>query len=121
MKKFFSKLQSSGNDAKGQPISDDELQQQLKSVQASLGKLKNAREEDFPLLNESTRLGEAFLEIDRMSDIPQANRLIIIVSPFLSCPCSQKGDNLCKSSQFCCNLALLSFAMFLKGCSLDGC
>lgn len=58
MKSFFSRLQP-GTDSKKQNATDEELQKQLKAVQASLQKMKKANEEDFPLLNESTRLGTA--------------------------------------------------------------
>ena len=59
MKSFFSRLQA-GTDSKKPAVSDEELQKQLKAVQASLERMRRAskaKEEDFPLLNESTRLG----------------------------------------------------------------
>ena len=58
MKSFFSRLQS-GADSKKVIATDEELQGQLKVVQVSLQKMRKANEEDFPLLNESTRLGTA--------------------------------------------------------------
>ena len=58
MKSFFSRLQS-GTDSKKINATIEELQGQLEAVQVSLQKMRKAKEEDFPLLNEATRLGIA--------------------------------------------------------------
>ena len=60
MKSFFSRLQT-GAENKKPAVIDEELQIYLKEVQASLQKMRKASAENFPLLNESTRLGRCLV------------------------------------------------------------
>ena len=58
MKNLFSRLGSTPA-TKKQGTSDADVQKLLSQAQTCLAKLRGAKEEDFPLLNESTRLGGA--------------------------------------------------------------
>ena len=60
MKNFFTRLQSGSADNRKQTVTEEQLQKQLLTVHGCLSKMRKAQEEDFPLLNESTRLGMSF-------------------------------------------------------------
>lgn len=57
MKSLFSRLQTGGTDSKKVQVSHEDLEKQLQSIQAGLGRMRKATTEDFPLLNDTTRQG----------------------------------------------------------------
>ena len=56
MKNFFIRFGTVPSAKDG--AKEDEAQKQLAQAQECLAKLRSAKREDFPLLNESTRLGK---------------------------------------------------------------
>lgn len=90
MKSFFSRLQT-GTENKKHAVTDEELQNQLNAVKASLQKMRKSSAEDFPLLNESTRLGRHWIAWPRGS-FPQGHALavykvhLILQTEFMRCP-----------------------------------
>ena len=99
MKSFFSKL---GASSVAKASSDEEpVQALLSKTQASLVKLRQTTKESFPLLNESTRLGEAFcpavVGYATFSSSEQLTQYLLLAVQELEVRCSKMPDGDMKS------------------------